>query len=155
MPSVCFVSVCFHSNYLEFYSNLIIKKLCIHLLKIHNYVKRGMVGGQGQEWGEVKLLTKLLIAKYQSQGTYVTLSNNSYLLAGQYVPSHYYIYSSNIYITNQSKLFFLIAIITKMENSIPIFPPLAVDLNNQISFHPHLTRTKFFSTFLFQRFCYF
>lgn len=100
MPSVCFLSVCFHSNYVKFYSNLIIKKLCIHLLKIHNYVKRGMVGGQGQEWGEVKLLTKLLIAKYQSQGTYVTLSNNSYLLAGQYVPSHYYIYSSNIYITN-------------------------------------------------------
>lgn len=48
MPSVCFLSVCFHSNYVEFYSNLIIKKLCIHLLKIHNYVKRGMVGGRGR-----------------------------------------------------------------------------------------------------------
>lgn len=76
MP-VCFLSVCFHSNYVEFYSNLIIKKLCIHLLKICNYVKRGMVVGQGQEWRDVKLLTKLLIAKYQSQGTYVSLSNNS------------------------------------------------------------------------------
>ena len=40
MPSVCFLSVCFHSNYVEFYSNLIIKKLFIHLLKIHNYVKK-------------------------------------------------------------------------------------------------------------------
>lgn len=38
------ISVCLHSNYVESYSNLMIKKLFVHLLKIHNYVKRDMVG---------------------------------------------------------------------------------------------------------------